>query len=310
MIEKQANPSKKKDRTKTLLFIFIILLLGSNAFLLVKLNQKKNVEEDLLETTELKEQLAQEVADYKDKVEEYQGTVYEKDSLLQEYDKQMKEKVAEIEKLIQQKRITRYRYNKALEEIKKLEYYTKKYQKQIDELKKKNKKLTEENVNLKTGIKEYKKEVDNLTDENVELSNKVNLGSMLRTNTISIIGLKEKWLNDKLTETMKGKKMIAIKMVFSFKDNILAKKGDRECYIKIINPKGETLYLEERGSGQFPYQGEQSLYTLKSTINFSNESDSSYTVVWDRGSEFEQGNYQCQVFNNGVKIGAKKFEIK
>ncbi len=133
---------------------------------------------------------------------------------------------------------------------------------------------------------------------------------MLRTNTISVTGLKEKWLNDKLTETMKGKKMIALKMVFSFKDNILAKKGDRECYIKIINPKGETLYLEERGSGQFPYQGEQSLYTLKSIINFSNESDTSYTVVWDRGSEFEQGNYQCQIFNNGTKIGTKKFEIK
>lgn len=305
-----ANKEDTKKRSNRLvLTILVILLLLFNAFLLVKLVQKKPLENELIETKNLKAKLELEVDSIQNIVTNLEGTIYEKDTSLVSLQNELQAKVKEIEVLIANERITESKYRKALDEIKKLEYYTKKYQEQINELKAKNKQLTQENEGLKEEVKTVKKEVDQLTDENVSLSNKVSLGAMLKTNSISAIGI-QKRNNGKIKETLKGSRMEALKISFTIKDNILAQAGSREFYIKVLNPKGETLYLEERGSGQFDYQGEQSLYTVKSEFEFNNDPEFVYSVLWDRGSEFEKGIYEIRIINNGVMMGKTTFEVK
>ncbi len=301
--------SKKRNTNKIILIILLILLLLFNGFLLLRLVQKADVEEDLLATIELKEQLEKEVSDFKLEVAEYQGEIYEKDSTLNAYKSAMETKVAQIEDLIKKEQITRYQYNKALQEIKKLEYYTQKYQTQIKELQKENKILTKENTTLKEDVKVYKKEVDNLTDKNVSLNNKVDLAAILKTDNITVTGLQKKG-GGKVKETDRGKRMEAMQISFTVRENVLAKTGVKEFIVRIINPRGETLSMEERGGGKFNFMGDETLYTVKSEFEFKNDPDYLYTLVWDRGSPFEKGTYEIQVFNESIIIGKTNFEVK
>lgn len=300
--------SKKKSIGKQLLIIFIILLLLFNAFLIFKLIRKNNkVSNELVSTLELKEELELELKAYEGQLAEFKDLISDKDTLLLDKQKEIEQLAEKIQVMIRAGKITQAKYNAAKEEIAQLKYYTQKYQQQIEELQQKNQKLTAENEGLKTEVKEVKKEVDKLTDVNVGLTNKVSLGEMLRTSAITVEGIQVKGGKQKVTD--KGSRMSALKVIFNLQDNPIAVEKERVFYVKVLNPKGETLYIEERGSGQFTYQGEESLYTIKETLQYSNKPQSSYTIYWSKGSPFEKGDYILQLFNDGVKIGEKSFNV-
>jgi FtsZ-binding cell division protein ZapB len=300
---------KKKNVGRQVLIIFVALLVLFNAFLIFKLVRKNNrVTNELVSTKQLKEELEVELKTYENQIAEYKDLLTDQDTLLLEKQREIEELAEKIQVMIRAGRITQAKYDAAREEIAQLKYYTKKYQQEIEELQKKNEKLTAENEGLKTEVKEVKREVDKLTDENVNLSNKVSLGEMLRTSNIDVLGIQVK--SGKQKETDKGKKMTALKVMFNLQDNAIAKEGERVFYVKVLNPKGETLYIEERGSGTFTYQGEESLFTIKETLNYSNNPEDTYTIYWGKGSPFEKGDYKVQVFNEGVKIGEQSFTVK
>ncbi|MBT4967388.1 MAG: bZIP transcription factor [Bacteroidetes bacterium] len=301
--------TKKKSIGKQLLVIFLILLLLFNAFLIFKLVRKNNkVSKELVSTLELKEELDLELDSCKNQIVEYKDLLTDQDTLLLAKQKEIEELAEKIQVMIRAGKITQAKYDAAKNEIAQLKYYTKKYQQQIEELQQKNEKLTVENEGLKTEVTEVKREVDKLTDENVNLTNKVSLGEMLRTSTILVEGIQIKGGKQKVTE--RGNRMTALKVIFNIQENAIAKEGGRIFYVKVMNPKGETLYIEERGSGQFDYQGEQSLYTIKETLEYSNNPTSPYTIYWGKGSPFEKGAYKVQVYNEGVKIGEQSFTVK
>jgi len=302
------NDNKKKF-SKKLLIIFVALLLIFNAFLIFQLVRKNNkTTEELVSTISLKEELQKELKNYEKQLTEYQRLVGEKDTSLAQKIKEVEELKEKIEAIIQAGKVTQAKYDAAKEEIAQLKYYTQKYQKDIDELKRKNEKLTIENETLTEEVKEVKRTVDKLTDENVNLSNKVSLGAMLKAGNIEVAGIQVKGGKQKTTD--KGDKMDGLKINFNILDNTMAKTGERVFYFKVLNPKGETLYMEERGSGQFEYLGEQSLFTLKEKFDFQNSTEDLYKVYWAKGSPFEKGSYKLQIFTDGVKIGEKSFIIQ
>jgi len=305
----ETDNNQKKKFSRTLLIIFVALLVVFNAFLIFQLVKKnKDTSEQLVSTITLKEELQKELKNYEKQLAEYQKLVGDKDTALQAKIKEVEELKEKIEAIIQTGKVTQAKYDDAKEEIARLKYYTQKYQKDIEDLKQKNEILTTENEGLKEEVKEVKREVDKLTDENVNLTNKVSLGAILKAGNIDILGIQVK--GGKQKETNKGDKMDGLKISFNILENTIAKTGERVFYFKILNPKGETLYMEERGSGQFQYLGEQSLYTLKESFDFQNSVGDLYKVYWAKGSPFEKGNYKIQIFTDGSKIGEKSFIIQ
>ncbi|MBC8342419.1 MAG: hypothetical protein ISR55_08290 [Bacteroidetes bacterium] len=301
--------NKKKSIGKQLIIVFIILLLLFNAFLISRLIRKNNqVTNELVSTIALKEELEVELKTFENQIVEYKELVSDKDTLLLEKQREIEELAEKIQVMIRAGKITQAKYDAAKEEIAQLKYYTKKYQAEIKELEKKNQKLTAENEGLKTEVIEVKREVDKLTDENVGLTNKVSLGEMLRTSSITVQGIQVKGGKQKITE--RGNKMSALKIIFKIQDNQIAIEKERIFYVKVLSPKEETLYIEERGSGQFSYQGEEALYTTKETLQYTNNPEESYTIYWGKGSPFEKGDYKIQIYNEGVKIGEKSFVVK
>jgi hypothetical protein len=305
------NNNKDKNR-KRFIFLVILLLLSNIIWLVLYVNKSVTtvkIEQQLVSTSDLKVELEKKVLDYQSKIKEYAGQINEKDSTLIAYKTELENKVNEIQSMIKDVKISQDKYEDAKQQIEGLKYYIEKYQKQIDELKKQNLVLTNENSNLKQDITKNKKVMDNLQDENVKLSNKVSLGSKLESASIAVTGIQIKE-SGKQKETSKGSRMDGMRINFSILSNVMADKGYYDFYIRILNPKGETLYIEGTGSGRFQLQGSDALYTVKERLEFTNDDSKVYTVYWSKGSPFEKGTYKIEIYTQGLIFGENTFEVK
>lgn len=302
-----------KDKGKKLLIFLVIFFLITNCITLylyfTKKSQEVKIEQQLVSTTGLKIELEQKVKEYTAKIQDYTGQINEKDSTLLAYRAELESKVLEIQNMIKDVKISKEKYEDAKEQIEGLKYYIEKYQKQIDELKKQNVVLTKENTNLKQDISKNRQVMDNLQDENVKLSNKVSLGSKLISGTITVMGIQIKE-SGKQKETSKGSRMDGMKIGFNVQNNIMADIGFYDFYVRILNPKGETLYIEGTGSGRFQFQGSDALYTVKERLEFTNDDTKIYNIYWSKGSPFEKGTYKIEIFTQGLLFGQNTFEVK
>jgi peptidoglycan hydrolase CwlO-like protein len=305
--------NENRDKKRKILIWLVILLFITNCITLIlyftKRTEEIKVEQQLVSTTDLKIELEQKVREYTAKIQEYAGQINEKDSTLLAYKTELEAKVKEIQDMISEVKITKEKYEDAREQIERLKYYIEKYQRQIDDLKKENVVLTKENKNLKQDINKNKQVMDNLQDENVKLSNKVSLGSKLVSGSITVTGIQIKE-SGKQKETTKGSRMDGMKMSFTIQNNVMAEIGFYDFYIRILNPKGETLYIEGTGSGRFQFQGAEALYTVKERIEFTNDDSKIYVVYWSKGSPFEKGTYKIEIYTQGLLIGQNTFEVK
>ena len=305
-------PDKKEKSRKKLLFLVIFLAITNCVTLILYITKSVVVVEtkqQLVSTSDLKAKLEDKVNEYQAKINEYSGKINEQDSTLLAYKKELEDKVAQIQEMISEKQITKDKYEKAKDEIEGLKYYIQKYQKQIEELQKQNLELTNENKGLKEDIKKGRQVMDNLKDENVKLSNKVSLGTRLVASNLSVMGLQFRD-SGKQKETMKGSRMDGLKLSFTINENVMADKGFYDVFVKIINPKGETLFIEGTGSGKFQLQGQEALYTVKDKIEFTNDPSKTYLIFWSKGSAFEKGSYKSEIYAQGLLLGQTTFEVK
>lgn len=308
----QADAEAKARKRKRILWVIIgllVLLNGSLGYLYFDKSQEAQTKQEaLIDSKEIRNELENELDEYKKEVKRYKGEAEELDSLVTEKNKLLEEKAERIRQLTKEKQITAQKYKEAQEELQTLRYYTKKYQNQIDSLYRVNEQLQKENKNLKTEVRQTKREKDRLKDENVMLENKVAKGARLKLKEAKVTGVKIK-NNGSEKETMNTNQMDKIKFCLNFSDNPIAEPGEREILIKLLNPKGETVHIQDRGSGEFEYKGDTSLYTFMEKIDFQNK-DQPNCIYWTRGGEFEKGKYKAEIFTDGYKIGTKQFELK
>lgn len=308
----QIAEEKGRKRRRALIIVVGLLLLLNGFLGYLYFTKKQEAEEKqkaLISTKQLKNDLQEELSEVEAKNENLQGANQRLDSLLAKRDSALNQQASKIKQLTRQKRITVRKYKEAREQLEQLRYYKEKYKKKIDSLVRVNKELREKNYNLKTEVRETKQEKDQLKDKNVRLENKVAQGSRLKLKEARVIGVKIK-NNGKKKETDNTNQMDQIKVCFNFQENPIADKGPREMLIRLLNANGETIHIESRGSGQFSYQNDTTLYTFSQKVKYENE-DKEHCVRWSRGSEYEKGKYTMQIFTSqGYKVGETSFELK
>ena len=121
-------------------------------------------------------------------------------------------------------------------------------QKKIQELTAKNEELTAQNLQVSHNLEVEKHTTASLTEDKNKLSKKVELGSLLHLQNLTVTGEKKK-KNGKEVAQKSAKKTDFIKIAFETGDNKVLEKGNVPLYIRIINPKGETIALADQGSG-------------------------------------------------------------
>jgi cell division protein ZapB len=79
--------------------------------------------------------------------------------------------------------------------------------------------------------------------------------------------------------------------------------------IRVIDENGQVLFDVSRGSGTFLFNGKEEFYTAAQEILFDNTRQQ-LTFLYDKGSEYAEGNYVLEIYTDDYLIGRGDFTVK
>ena len=193
---------------------------------------------------------------------------------------------------------------------------------EIQKLKEANIILTNENEVLlteKTQLEEVKANLENTTatlkdsvfainTKNAELSEKVSLAAALRPMNYAVSAINSRG-KERDGEEFKARRVDKIKVAFKLAENPLTKKENKTVYMRLLDPTGSVISDMATGSGTFSFAGKETVYTAKQTILFTNDGQT-VDFIYDRGADYESGNYTIELFSEGYRIGQTTFAVK
>ena len=294
-----------------LAFVIIILMALNGIFVYNYFTTDKKLvvtEEKLFATDSVKLELEKVLGQTEKELDQFKGKNAQLDAFLKEKNDSLQEYADRIDALLRQGKMSREQLNQAMDEIDQLRYYKRKYLSQIDSLSNQIIKLNKENFALRDNVDKEKRKNENLTMENIKLGNKVAIGAKLQTSSIFVTGVKKR-SNGKERETNKVSQLEQLKFTFNIAENYVADVGNKDIYLKVVGPDGTTIYNEAAGSGTFVFQGQESLYSAKKTIEFT-QAAQEVIIYWTKGSDYAKGKYKAELFSEGFKIGDAEFELK
>jgi hypothetical protein len=182
-------------------------------------------------------------------------------------------------------------------------------QKKVQELTAKNEELTTKNLEVTKNLEAEKTTTAALSEEKKNLSHKVELGQLLQPQNITVVG-EHKRKNGKEKAMKSAKKVDYIKITFATGDNKVLEKGPLTLYVRIINPKGETIAVADQGSGSIKLaDGNQEVqYSKKVDLDWD-QSSKNVTIEWSQNIK-DPGAYSVELYQSGYLIGKGKVDLK
>lgn len=307
------NTTNEGGGNKKILPIIIGLLLlinGGAIWLLIKENgktkdlteQKHNLEVDF-------KTLSDTLDSKKMELEQFKGKNAELDSIITANQAEIDNQKKQIASMFAKGKMTTAELAKAKDMIKQYEVAIADMQRKVEELTKQNQQLTNENQQLNTDLSSEKQATAQLSEQNKGLSQKVTLGSLLQLRNIQVEGISKRKSGKEVTEK-KVKNVESLRIKFETGDNKLLDAGNVPLFVRIINPKGETISVADQGSGTFQSaeKGEVIQYTRKAEIDWNN-TNKPVTVTWSQNIT-DPGTYKVQIYQSGYKIGEGQVELK
>jgi hypothetical protein len=169
---------------------------------------------------------------------------------------------------------------------------------------------TQENEELSAARARLTSEKETLEEERTMLAKKVNVASVIKVQGIDVSGYKLK-SSGKESESKKAKTIDGLKICFTALDNVIAQAGTERFYVRVISPLGETLAIDDSGSGVLtnPNTGEEVRYTQYRDIDY-NQTESNVCVNWQPDLPFNTGQYTVEVYNKGFMSGMSTVNLK
>ncbi len=319
-----------RQRLIAITSVIIVALLGVNAFLLVNKfkqdRQKNELSAKLDETESVRADLEKQYYDALSQLEQMKGSNEELNALI---DKQ-KEELASQKSRIDDLLATKGNLDRARAEIKKLTGQVEQYLAEINQLRQENQELGDQNrmlavekdslagdlANQKMTNEELAAAKAALTSEKerVEmertiLAKKVDRASMISVQSVEVTGLKRR-SNDKSIKKNYADNIDQLQVCFNTTSNEVAENGKEVYYIRILSPLGETLAVEELGSGAFTAaDNEQIRYTMEKEFNY-NGTPQKMCAVWSPNQPFSKGKYEVEIYNKGFLAGKGSVVLK
>ena len=316
--------------TRTILGILVALLLLISGYLFYQNSQLKSQSStQLTEINEMRSTQAELDADYQAALESIESMRSDNTELNALIDNQKEELTAQKKK-IDGLIWTRRELDKAREEITQFESLTAGYLVQINDLKAKTELLQSENATLvstnttlnenlsmekdaNSKLQEARavlvSEKEGLMEENSNLAGIVDVGSVIKVNWMSFDGGN---INDdgSFKVRKRAKKMETLRTCFRTETNVIVPAGDETFYLRIVNPNGETLSANDKGSGELVEvsTGKEIKYTMSGELTYNNE-DTEACMDWSPSSEPVSGVYNVEIYNKGYKVGTGQFEL-
>ncbi len=285
--------------SKILLVIVILMTLAIGWLIYDKLNDQEIMNNEIVQ---IKSEKAVIEGELETMYKQYNSLKTNNEELNEKLDAE-KEKITEtLEQLRRVKRTDYAKIKQLQEETETLKTIMKDYLKHIDKLNSENKILVYKNKEIMQNYEDEIARTETLTYVTDSLSSQVKTAKELKAKNISI-----EPLNNRNKITNRVSKLKKIKICFTIDDNVLARKGSRNVFIRIAGPDGIILLSNE--SGMFNYQGKEIAYSSKRDLSYNGKKTDA-CVFWTSDTEQAPGKYSVDVFMDGSQIGDKNFNLK
>ncbi|MCZ2100024.1 MAG: hypothetical protein LC107_00625 [Chitinophagales bacterium] len=313
-----------KQNFQAIAVTIIIALLGLNGYQWYvndKLTSNLQVQKsETLELQKIQEELDQDYQAALESLEEMRGTNEQLNALIDQQKEDLRVQKEKINNLIW----TKKELDKAKEEIQSLNTNVAKYLSDLQKLKEENKELTSQNQQLTLRVEEeisakeniilekneLAQEKEELSKTNALLGSKVDMANAVKINFLEVKGYEIK-KNGKIKERTKAKDVQMLRICFLTETNMVTASGTKKFYIRVISPQGETIFLEDNGSGVITNKADntQVRYTTSGDIDYKNE-DTNACMDWSVPLQLVKGKYNVEMFNNGFLVGKNTFTLK
>jgi myosin heavy subunit len=175
--------------------------------------------------------------------------------------------------------------------------------KENEVLKQQNASLTNERDSTIVVLGETKKYNEVLIGQNEDLAKTVEVASQLTVLNLKTAAYKLK-NSGKQIETDKASRADVLKISFTIAENKVAKSGDKDYYVQVIDSKNNVL-----GDKKTESFGDKSLtYSFITTVKYENKT---VNVSQDlTGSDFGKGTYFVNVFDKGNLVSKSSFSLR
>lgn len=303
--EKTVTTDNKGNKTNKFLIVVTILLLGFCGYLIWQnLELQKQIETGQIAFTEVSSDRDQVKSELEDMLAQYEEMETNNNELNEELEAQK----AQIEKLLKEAKGKNWSIYKLRKETETLRTIMKGYVVQIDSLNQANGILKEENTAVKSELTNEKTKSQNLTEQNEDLTDLVTIASHLKTSGLKSYGVRVK-SNNTGKETDRAKKTDKIRTDFTILKNKITVPGKKWIYVRILTPDGKVLSEKTDDSNKFDFNGVRGLYSSKKQIDYKNQ-QTTLTIDWKKTTDFPVGEYNIEVYADGVDIGKTKFILK
>lgn len=329
-MSQSAKDKEKRRQLWAVAIVVIIALLGVNIWLLMSNRSKSEVivqqEEQLDLADSLRQQLEEE---YDLAMQELEAKAQENEQL-REIVEQQKEKLramkSQIARNIKRGENTTSLLKEAKAQIAVLVEQKNSYLGTIDSLQRVNADLAQYTEVLKTEktnleqvvtqkdeqITEVVKEKQKVEEEKADLAQKVARGSVLMVRNMSVRPMKLR-RSGKEVETNRARRVEQFEVCFDVIQNELTQPGRNKFLLRIITPLGETIAIEQKGSGTFSNQeegGSQMRFTTSTTFEYSNDAPK-LCIDWLQDTQLNSGGeYTFEVYNRGYLAGKEVVVLK
>jgi hypothetical protein len=294
-------------------FLFTtILLLGAGIFISADY-AKKSKQANILTTelsasdkryTELDARYTVALAD----IESYRGKNATLDSLISMKEKSLLDMKANLNRERKQRQLGEKEYKAQLTDLNSL---ITDLTGKIESLQKANGVLIVQKDSLGNDIYQKQTVISQLETTNSSLSQKVTVASLLIPTHIAAEGIHDK-SNGKVTETNRASKAQHLRVCFDVPQNKVAETGSKTFFIRILNPDGSVLAIDNQGSGIFTSieTGAEIQYSTSLTADYQQQAQTGLCTVWNQGTPFQEGNYTAEIYQDGYLTGKQMFELK
>ena len=319
------------QRLIAIVAVVVVILLAINAFLLYnKIQQDKLITQQKTELTEAEKLSAELEKQYNEslsELEEMRGTNAEMDALIDQQKVELAESRDRIAKLIKEGK----GYKSVRAELDSMKVQMQQYLTENEALKGENeqlkgqtRELSEKKRALEENLESTQMVADQLASEKTvltsekealeadrnSLANTVKYASVVNVQNVSVTGMKMR-SNGKAVKKKYAKNVDQLKVCFQTTENDITNPGREIFYVRIMSPLGETLSVEELGSGIITNQktGEEVKYTQVKEYEYQNDA-TELCFEWEPNVPFQKGKYLVEIYNKGHIAGKGDFELK
>lgn len=176
--------------------------------------------------------------------------------------------------------------------------------------------LDEANTQLQVAVSNTKMKLDTIENtkkqletEKAVLSKRVTMASVIRTEKIEVLPVRV--LDNGIEKDLKsGKRADALRICVNIAENKVTEQGSNTLYLRLVNSRGETTAIEQKGSGTFKDANNADVrYTMKHDFSYNNKPET-VCMYWSELDKLPKDSYTAMLYNKGYMVGEQRFKWK